>query len=223
MGRRKIDLTGQIFTRFTVATAEGKSKGGHILWRCHCECGNECVVLGNSLRRGHTKSCGCYRAEQLLTHGLSNHPLYDVWCHMLSRCRNVDHRQYQDYGGRGIKVCVEWLESFKTFYDDMITGYVKGLEIDRIDVNGGYSPDNCRWVTPQQNILNTRSRKGSTSQYKGVRLNKVLNKWVAQIKLNGVSTYLGLFTDEVEAAKAYNTAAIELFGEFAHLNQFSTP
>ena len=100
----------------------------------------------------------------------------------------------------------------------MITGYVKGLEIDRADVNGDYTPDNCRWVTRQQNNMNTRSRKGSTSKYKGVSWSKVANKWVVQIKVDGNRKYLGCFIDEIEAAMAYNTAATTLFGKFAHLN-----
>ena len=153
-----------------------------------------------------------------IIHGLYKHPLHVVWRSMRNRCKNSKYSQYKDYGGRGIKVCERW-DSFKTFYEDVIEGYSQGLQLDRINNDGNYEPTNIRWVTRQQSLYNKRKGKlNSTSKYKGVYFESYTKKWRATIKKNGKMKFLGRFLDEEEAAKAYDQAAIQEFGEYAYLN-----
>lgn len=141
---------------------------------------------------------------------------------MKDRCYNPNNAAYERYGGRGITVDGRWLESFEHFYEDVYKEYQKGLELDRVDNDGNYELANTRWITPQQNAMNRRSRSNSSSKYKGVSWNTKIGKWTAQIGLNRKVKYLGAFTDEEDAALAYNKAARELFGEYANLNKIET-
>lgn len=138
---------------------------------CICECGKICKVKFHTLRRGRVRSCGCLKTEMTIKkftkHGLSNrHPLYGVWKGMKERCLNPNHFAYKDYGGRGIVVCDHWLHDFGNFYTWCISnGWRKGLSIDRIDNNKGYSPDNCRFVDIFTQARN--KRKNIPITYKG--------------------------------------------------------
>lgn len=124
-----------------------------------CDCGNIKEVYLNHLRNSKIKSCGCHRQKQfkkLITkHNLRNHILYPTYNMMKQRCYNSNNKDYKDYGGRGIKVCDRWLESFEHFLEDM-GRRPEGCSIDRIDVNGNYEPNNCRWATPSQQVQNQR-------------------------------------------------------------------
>lgn len=169
------------------------------------------------------KYCGraCSRASQPRKHGDSKTRLYGTWCHMKTRCYCSTSKSYPYYGGRGIKVCDNWVKNYKSFKDwALLSGYRESLEIDRIDVNGNYCPENCRWVTRQQQCWNMRQKQTpkKTSKYKGVSWKPKLKKWVVQISLNGETKYCGLYTDEVEAAMAYDQAARSLHGEFCSTN-----
>ena len=161
---KKIDLTGRRFGRLVVIREAGRTKDGKVLWLCRCECGNVVTVRGDSLRDENTTSCGCYKrersAEAHTTHGMNKTRLYDVWHAMLRRAgvykgaTEEDRRLYQD---RGIKVCDDWLV-FENFRDWALShGYKEGLQIDRIDNGKGYCPENCRWVTPKENVNNRRN------------------------------------------------------------------
>ena len=189
-----------------------------VAWECTCDCGVICSVLAGNLTTGHSNSCGCYRKETKTKHQLCDHKMYRVYHNMLIRCTDEKSKDFTKYGGRGITVCERWRENFINFFEDMSPTYVVGLTLDRINVNGNYEPSNCRWVTVQQNNMNTRGNINASSKYKGVSFHKSASKWQASIKKDGRQRYLGLFPTEKQAALAYNISAKELFAEFAHLN-----
>lgn len=215
---------GTVFGRLTTAT-EAEKISGRRAFNCKCECGNSTTVKLMNLKSGHTKSCGCLRTETsrdlLTTHGGRKDNLYKVWSGMKARCNNKNHTSYERYGGRGIFVCKEWNSDYMLFREwSLLSGYKRGLQIDRINNDKEYSPDNCRWVTNQQNSFNRSGDRNTSSQYKGVAKTKS-GKWSCYIDKNGVRTNLGTFKNEKDAAICYNYAASKLFGEFANLNTFT--
>lgn len=149
------------FGRLIALYEHDERRNGSICWVCQCDCGNETIVVSTKLRIGHTKSCGCYNRDRISetksTHGMSRTPIYVLWHGIKARCEKESHKMYKYYGGRGIKICNEWqvFENFLKWAEN--NGYEKGLTIDRIDNDKGYSPDNCRWVTQRENNRNTRA------------------------------------------------------------------
>lgn len=154
------DITGQKFGRLTVLSFHGIIKG-RAWWNCKCDCGNEIIAKGVELRYGSVVSCGCKKREFLIKlntkHNLSKHPLYHVIADMIERCYNPNSQEYFRYGKRGITVCDEWRNDKCAFIIwGLANGYQKGLQIDRIDNNKDYCPENCRFVTPKVNTNNRR-------------------------------------------------------------------
>lgn len=150
MGSHKlIDLSNQKFGRLTVIKINGKI-GCETTWLCRCDCGNVVSVMGGNLRAGRAKSCGCLNHENInkpRKHGKTNTRLYRIWKNMKTRCYNTNFPQYRYWGGKGIKICKEWIDSFENFYSwSMANGYSDSLSIDRIDCDKDYSPSNCRWA-----------------------------------------------------------------------------
>ena len=163
-----IDLTGQQFGRLTVVQRAETGKRGHALWLCKCACGRETIVSSSSLRRGATKSWGCWHPEicrrRMIAintkHGGKGTRLYRIWHGMKQRCYNPKSDHYNLHGGRGIGVCAEWLHDFAVFQKWALShGYQDDLTIDRIDNDKGYQPDNCRWATVKEQNNNKRGRK----------------------------------------------------------------
>lgn len=174
---KKIDLTGQKINRWTVISEGGRNKDGDIKWHCKCECGTVREVSSKALRKGKTHSCGCFKKERATKHGHASNGadtrIYRIWHGMKNRCHNKNVKDYENYGGRGIKVCEEWLE-FKNFLNwSLENGYMDNLQLDRKDVNGNYCPDNCRFVTNKANCNNRRNNTLVTINNK----TKTLSEW----------------------------------------------
>jgi len=162
----KLNLTGQTFERLTVVKEVKRRKNGNVYWWCRCECGKKREVRTDSLTSSNARSCGCYKrdrnSEAHRIHGESGNTksrLYRIWAGILVRC---SQKRFKNYGGRGITVCPEWSD-YTVFRDWALAhGYREDLAIDRIDNDGNYCPENCRWVTHKENSRNTRLTRWET-------------------------------------------------------------
>lgn len=158
-------MIGKKYGRLEVLSLLGTDKHGNKIYSCKCECGNTTKTTGNALKKGHTRSCGCLHKDRVTTHNKSKTRLYKVWMDMRCRCNYKQGQDFKRYGGRGIKVCDEWLNNFQAFYDwALANGYkedaLKGkCTLDRIDVNGDYCPKNCRFVSSKTQANNRTSNR----------------------------------------------------------------
>lgn len=214
MGAKR-NLIGQKFGRLTVI-GDGLHENWVHKWECKCKCGNIVLVDTSKLTTGHTQSCGCLQKERTskasLIHGKSKSRIHKEWRSILHRCKNPSASHYENYGGRGIKVCDEWQgeNGFLNFYKwSMENGYADNLTLDRKNNDKGYSPDNRRWVTHQENCWNRGARKDSRTGKAGVtmvvtRTGKI--KYRSCIMVNGKNIHLGYFYNLDEAIKAREEA-----------------
>jgi len=191
------DLTGKKFGRLTVLERHGTSSNP-VMWKCRCDCGTEKPIAYKHLKYGGTVSCGCYRSEvsrKSVTHGHTcSHPvthgqscraggnrtkLYTTWEGIKQRCHNPNDKGYKNYGGRGITVCDRWKNSFENFFKDMGVK-PKGLTLERIENDKGYSKENCKWATMKQQASNRRNSRFIT--YNGET--KIMTEWARQYGLS---------------------------------------
>lgn len=183
-----IDITGHKYGRLKVLKLNGLNERKRKIWLCQCDCGQYTTLSTNELRTGNTQSCGCLHKEILIKnnkkrayHSLSRTKLYGVYNKMKARCNHKNHRGYEYYGGKNIKVCEEWSNDFRSFREWALNnGYQEGLTIDRKNLSGNYTPENCRWVTwDKQSINKTNTR---FFEYKGKK--QTLREWSMELNFN---------------------------------------
>jgi hypothetical protein len=183
-----IDLSGQKFGRLTVIERLFERRNHDYrsaLWLCRCDCGNEVRTYAGYLKSGNTKSCGCLHKEAVTKHGFRHLPEYNIWRGMLDRCYNTETAAYPRYGGRGITMCDEWKESFEAFYRDMGTRPSEDYSIDRKDNDKGYSKENCRWATSEEQMRN----RSNNVYYEKDGEKKLLKQWCNELGLNISTVY----------------------------------
>lgn len=176
-----VDLTGKRFGRIFVVS-RSENNGKKTMWNCLCDCGNKKKIYGKSLKDGLVVSCGCFHKEIIKTinktHGDTGTKLHRAWQNMRARCYRKSSREYENYGGRGITVCEEWMESYENFKEwALSSGYDENLTLDREDVNGNYCPENCRWITNKEQQNNKRNNV--LYEYNGQT--KTLAQWSDEI------------------------------------------
>lgn len=203
MTKKIQDLTGKKFNRLTVLKFS-HTKGYVKYWLCRCDCGNEKVISGTHLKSGKIKSCGCFLKEKLIErnfkHGKTNTRLFRIWQHIKNRCKDKNNKYYK---GRGIKICQQWLDDFKCFYDWAITnGYQDNLTIDRIDVNGNYEPSNCRWITLKEQARNKRNNVYVTYNNE----THTLSEWSEITKINKFTLSTRYYRDNKRGKDLFENA-----------------
>lgn len=208
-GYEKPILLEDLGMRFPNENSKRKRRYG--IFKCFC--GNEFEAQISSVKRGHSKSCGCIKGKHSLIHKSSNTKLYKVYYAIKHRCYSINNKRYCDYGGRGIGMCAEWEHNFLSFKSWALeNGYVEGvgLSIDRIDVDGDYEPNNCRWVTQSIQTQNTQLiSKNNSSGFRGVSWSKRNKKWYSSICLNYKVISLGHYVDINEAVSAYDLFVLQ--------------
>lgn len=231
MVKVKEDLTGSVFGRwFVLRQAEDhidKDGNHHAMWHCRCSCKNatEKDVLQKNLKNGKSQSCGCLHkemmSEKFSIHKMTGSRLYHIWNGMKARCYIKSHNRYEHYGAKGIIVCDEWKNDFQAFYDWAIqSGYDENAlrnecTLERKDVNGNYSPENCCWANATIQCINQNLRKDNITGIRGVNWDKQSNRWQAQLQINKEKVLNEYFDHFDDAVKARLEAEVKYYGEFA--------
>jgi hypothetical protein len=210
------DYIGVKFNRLTILRYWGTTPKGAKKVLCKCECGRQTIAVFSRVKSGETKSCGCLREERKIkaktTHGMSNSPTYETWASMKARCNNQNAANYYNYGGKGIRVCDRWNNSFESFVEDMGEKPI-GFSIDRINPFGNYEPTNCRWATPKQQARN--------------RTNNVFVKFRDKVYLeadfvNKFHISHGCVQDILKAGKYKGEDILVVGGKYDNVNSFGS-
>lgn len=198
------DLIGKKFGKLTIIKRVENDKNDRTQYLCKCDCGKEKIIRGSSITSGNTRSCGCLSGRKK-TQELYNTRIYKIWSNIKSRCTNPNYKRFQDYGGRGISVCKDW-NKFDNFKDwAMSNGYADNLTIDRIDNNGNYEPNNCRWVTQKINSHNKRNNLYFTHQNK----TQCLKEWAEELNIDYILLYNRIIKRKWNFEKAIITPIME--------------
>lgn len=208
---RRIEMLGKQFGRLTVISDFSKASDGQVVWHCLCICGGVANVRGDLLRKGISKSCGCFSRESAslrrTSHGMTSSPEYKIWVGMKERCHNDTCAGYKNYGARGISVCPEWNVSFEQFYSDIGPRPSINHSVERIDVNGNYEPSNCKWATK---VDQARNRRPKNLGILGVWPTKE-RTYRVDIGLANKAVYVGTFKDFFEACCARKSAELKFW------------
>lgn len=217
------DLTGKKFGYLTVICDVGRNKSGNILWECKCDCGNKKIVPGGKLTSGRATNCGCMtksiKSKSASKHGLTaggKPRTFIIWNGMKARCYNEKSISYKSYGARGISICDEWL-SFENFHNWAIkNGYEDNLEIDRIDNDKGYSPDNCRWVSSHFNRMHQRNFRNI--EILGITLN--ISQWCRECNVSKSTAYKLLKKSNEDFVDYFENKILTGKGQQYFINKF---
>lgn len=187
-----IDITNETFGYWTVIKRDGKDKWGKTTWICQCECKGENSIRSltrKELKFKMVKSCGCKPKESKyeIYPDMTISEEYRAWYSMRERCYNIRNQSFKDYGGRGITVCDRWLNSFVNFYDDMGDRPGREYSIERVNNNGNYEPNNCKWATKKEQARNSRNAKLSM-----MKANRIREFYWAGIKTKELADMFGV-------------------------------
>lgn len=192
---------GNRYGRLIIVAAYVEKRNHGWMHEVKCDCGAVKLVLGKSLYKGDSKSCGCLQIERSTKHGKTKTDEYKVWCAMITRCTNQNQDGFKNYGGRGIAVCDEWGD-FDQFLKDMGKRPSKNHSLERVDNDLGYSAKNCVWAGRFAQSQNQRLRSDNKTGHKGVCFEKATGKYSVSIQRNGKRVYLGRYTDLTDAINA---------------------
>jgi len=184
-----INIIGQKFNKLTVISRAPDKQKWKPIYNCLCDCGNKVIVYNYNLKNNHTTSCGCHQkrvaSKKNRTHYLTGSTEYRTWANMKNRCYNTRSKRFNDWGGRGIKVCDRWIDSFENFLEDMGKKPTPQHSIDRIDNNGNYTPSNCKWSTTIEQSNNKNNNV--VLEYKGRKL--TISEWSRVTKITDKVLY----------------------------------
>lgn len=179
---KALDLVGQRFGKLVVVSRAETLSKGNARWNCVCDCGGTTTVQGGTIRTGRQLSCGCLQREKATKHGMEKTDTYTVWAQMKARCLNPNHRSFPRYGGRGIEVCQKWMD-FQGFLEDMGEKPIGKFSLDRIDNNGSYCKENCRWTDSKTQSNN----KGNNHTLTVNGISRTVTEWAEAFDISPIT------------------------------------